>query len=154
MERESRSEYFLTAWIPWLRGKPLVIYLLMSLSYRVKQDQAMREPRCWKSCTTWPLVRTLYLPPQQEEKQPLPQISRPFAPQVGRRVVPIDEAVEMIDNGGLSLLAAAARNFGGVAVACDPADYAVLADELRLHGLVSADVRRRLAAKAEALLER
>ncbi|MFV2065093.1 MAG: bifunctional phosphoribosylaminoimidazolecarboxamide formyltransferase/IMP cyclohydrolase, partial [Chloroflexota bacterium] len=75
---------------------------------------------------------------------------RPFAPQLGRRVVPIDEAVEMIDNGGLSLLAAAARNFGGVAVACDPADYAILADELRQHGIVPADVRRRLAAKAFA----
>jgi phosphoribosylaminoimidazolecarboxamide formyltransferase/IMP cyclohydrolase len=74
----------------------------------------------------------------------------PFAPQVGRRVVAIDEAVEMIDVGGLSLLSAAARNFGGVAAVCDPADYALLVDEVRDHGAVSADVRQRLAAKAFA----
>jgi phosphoribosylaminoimidazolecarboxamide formyltransferase/IMP cyclohydrolase len=73
---------------------------------------------------------------------------RPFAPQVGRRVVAIDEAVEMIDVGGLSLLGAAARNFGGVAAVCDAADYELLAAEVRAHGAVSADVRQRLAAKA------
>jgi phosphoribosylaminoimidazolecarboxamide formyltransferase/IMP cyclohydrolase len=75
---------------------------------------------------------------------------RPFAPQVGQRVVPIDEAVEMIDVGGLALLGAAARNFGGVTVVCDPADYDLLADELRRLGHVSAEVRQRLAAKAFA----
>ena len=74
----------------------------------------------------------------------------PFAPQVGRRVVAIDEAVEMIDVGGLSLLSAAARNFGGVAAVCDQADYALLVEEVRDHGAVSADVRQRLAAKAFA----
>ena len=77
---------------------------------------------------------------------------RPFAPQVGRRVVALDEAVEMIDVGGLSLLGAAARNFGGVAAVCDPADYPLLIEELREHGAVSADVRQRLAAKAFAAL--
>jgi len=77
---------------------------------------------------------------------------RPFAPQIGRRVVPIDEAVEMIDVGGLSLLGAAARNFGGVAAVCDPADYELIAEEVRQHGSVSAEVRQRLAAKAFAAL--
>ena len=38
----------------------------------------------------------------------------------------IDEAVEMIDVGGLSLLGAAARNFGGVAAVCDASDYPAL----------------------------
>lgn len=75
---------------------------------------------------------------------------RPFAPQVGRRVVPIHEAVEMIDLGGLALLGAAARNFGGVAAVCDPADYPMLVEEVREHGAVSAEVRQRLAAKAFA----
>ena len=73
---------------------------------------------------------------------------RPFAPQVGRRVVGLDEAVEMIDVGGLALLGAAARNFGGVAAVCDPDDYPVLIDEIREHGAVSAEARRRFAAKA------
>jgi phosphoribosylaminoimidazolecarboxamide formyltransferase/IMP cyclohydrolase len=77
---------------------------------------------------------------------------RPFAPQVGRRVVALDEAVEMIDVGGLSLLGAAARNFGGVAAVCDPADYPALMEEIRSHGAVSADLRQRLAAKAYASL--
>lgn len=77
---------------------------------------------------------------------------RPFAPQVGRKVVPIDEAVEMIDVGGLSLLGAAARNFGGVVVACDPADYDLLVAEVRERGHVSAEVRQRLAAKAFGVL--
>ena len=73
---------------------------------------------------------------------------RPFAPQVGRRVMGLDEAVEMIDVGGLALLGAAARNFGGVAAVCDPDDYPVLIDEIREHGAVSAEARRRFAAKA------
>jgi len=75
---------------------------------------------------------------------------RPFAPQVGCRVVALDEAVEMIDVGGLSLLGAAARNFGGVAAVCDPGDYPVLIKEIREHGAVSADERQRFASKAFA----
>ena len=77
---------------------------------------------------------------------------RPFAPQVGRGVVPIDEAIEMIDVGGLALMTAAARNFAGVAVACDPADYPVLLGDLREHGLVTPETRRQMAAKAFALV--
>jgi phosphoribosylaminoimidazolecarboxamide formyltransferase/IMP cyclohydrolase len=75
---------------------------------------------------------------------------RPFAPQIGRRVVAIDEAVEMIDVGGPALLSAAARNFGGVTVVCDSADYGGVLEELAERGLVSAETRRRLAAKAFA----
>ncbi len=77
---------------------------------------------------------------------------RPFAPQVGRRVVAIDEAVEMIDAGGLALMTAAARNFAGVAVVCDPGDYPVLLGDLREHGLVTPETRRQMAAKAFALV--
>jgi phosphoribosylaminoimidazolecarboxamide formyltransferase/IMP cyclohydrolase len=73
---------------------------------------------------------------------------RPFAPQIGRRIVALDEAVEMIDVGGLSLLGAAARNFGGVAAVSDADDYPLLIEELRQHGSVSADMRQRFAAKA------
>jgi phosphoribosylaminoimidazolecarboxamide formyltransferase/IMP cyclohydrolase len=63
-------------------------------------------------------------------------------------VVALDEAVEMIDVGGLSLLGAAARNFGGVAAVCDPADYPALSADITAHGAVSAELRQRLAAKA------
>ncbi len=75
----------------------------------------------------------------------------PFGPQVGRGL-PIDEAVGLIDVDALALLAAAARNVGGVAAICDPADHALLVDELRQHGHVSAEARQRLAAKAFAAL--
>lgn len=75
---------------------------------------------------------------------------RPFAPQVGAGMVAVDEAVEMVDVGGLALLTAAARNFAGVAVVCDRADYATILDELRAAGRVAPETRQRLAAKAFA----
>lgn len=75
---------------------------------------------------------------------------RPFAPQVGRRLVAVDEAVEMIDAGGLALLSAAARNFGGVTVVCDVVDYPRILEEIAERGHVSPETRQRLAAKAFA----
>jgi len=44
----------------------------------------------------------------------------PFAPAVGAQLVPIDEAIEMIDVGGAALLGAAARNGAGVAAVGSP----------------------------------
>jgi phosphoribosylaminoimidazolecarboxamide formyltransferase/IMP cyclohydrolase len=75
---------------------------------------------------------------------------RPFAPQVGSGVLALHEAVEQIDVGGTSLLSAGARNFAGVAVVSDPADYPVVLTEIRDHGHVSAETRQRLAARAFA----
>ena len=75
---------------------------------------------------------------------------RPFAPQVGSGLLALHEAVEMIDVGGTSLLSAAARNFAGVAVVCDVADYPVVVAGIRDHGHVSAETRQRLAARAFA----
>ena len=46
---------------------------------------------------------------------------KPFAPEVGRRHVGIDEAIELIDVGGAALLGAAARNAAGVAAVAKPA---------------------------------
>ncbi|HET7676333.1 MAG TPA: bifunctional phosphoribosylaminoimidazolecarboxamide formyltransferase/IMP cyclohydrolase [Candidatus Limnocylindrales bacterium] len=77
---------------------------------------------------------------------------RPFAPQVGARVVPIDEAIEMIDVGGVALLSAAARNFAGVAAVCDPSHYPRLVAELREHGLVTPEFRQQLASDAFAMV--
>jgi phosphoribosylaminoimidazolecarboxamide formyltransferase/IMP cyclohydrolase len=74
----------------------------------------------------------------------------PFEPHVGGRVVPIDEALAMIDVAGVSLLAAAARNYASVAVASHPSQYAVLIEEVERHGLVSPETRMRLAARAFA----
>jgi phosphoribosylaminoimidazolecarboxamide formyltransferase / IMP cyclohydrolase len=63
-----------------------------------------------------------------------------------------DEAtIEMIDIGGPALTRAAAKNHGGVTVVTEPADYALLLDELRSHdGRTTEPLRRRLAAKAFA----
>jgi phosphoribosylaminoimidazolecarboxamide formyltransferase/IMP cyclohydrolase len=72
----------------------------------------------------------------------------PFAPQVGARLVGIDEAIEMIDVGGAALLSAAARNAAGVVAIADPAHYERVLEELREHGQVTAETRARLAAGA------
>jgi phosphoribosylaminoimidazolecarboxamide formyltransferase/IMP cyclohydrolase len=72
----------------------------------------------------------------------------PFAPAVGARLVGIDEAIEMIDVGGAALLGAAARNAAGVAAVSSPAHYAQVVAEVRERGLVSAELRARLAAEA------
>ena len=39
---------------------------------------------------------------------------KPFAPEVGRQLIGLDEAIELIDVGGAALLGAAARNAAGV----------------------------------------
>jgi phosphoribosylaminoimidazolecarboxamide formyltransferase / IMP cyclohydrolase len=75
-----------------------------------------------------------------------------FAPQVGERLVPIDEAIEMIDIGGAALLAAAARNYAGVAAVANPARYLQVIAEVRQRGGVSAELRQRLAAEAYGLV--
>jgi phosphoribosylaminoimidazolecarboxamide formyltransferase/IMP cyclohydrolase len=75
-----------------------------------------------------------------------------FAPQVGARLVPIDEAIEMIDVGGAALLAAAARNYAGVAAVANPTRYPTVVGEIRQRGAVSAELRQQLAAEAYGLV--
>src|SRR5581483_5929662 len=75
----------------------------------------------------------------------------PFAETVARPNCTQAEAVENIDIGGPAMLRAAAKNHEGVAVVVDPADYAMLLDELRAHeGATTLAHRSRLAAKAFA----
>ncbi len=73
---------------------------------------------------------------------------KPFAPEVGRRMIMIDEAIELIDVGGAALLGAAARNAAGVAAVADPVHYPRIVEELRERGLVSPELRALLAAEA------
>jgi phosphoribosylaminoimidazolecarboxamide formyltransferase / IMP cyclohydrolase len=61
-----------------------------------------------------------------------------------------EELIEEIDIGGPTLVRAAAKNHGSVAIVCDPHDYARILAELDAHGAIPADVRRRLALKAFA----
>ena len=58
-------------------------------------------------------------------------------------------AIEQIDIGGPAMLRAASKNFQGVVVVSDPADYAVVFGELR-DGKLTSDRRRALAAKGFA----
>ena len=64
-------------------------------------------------------------------------------PGIGR-----DEVIEMIDVGGPTMLRAAAKNHAFVGVVVDPADYAVVAAELRESRTLAPSTRVRLAAKA------
>src|SRR5512135_1866053 len=77
---------------------------------------------------------------------------KPFGAEVGRRAVAIDQAVEMIDVGGAALLSAAARNAAGVTVVPSPEHYARVLTELKERGLVSAELRAKLAAEAFATI--
>jgi phosphoribosylaminoimidazolecarboxamide formyltransferase/IMP cyclohydrolase len=58
------------------------------------------------------------------------------------------EAVEQIDIGGPTLLRAAAKNYGSVAVVVDPARYPEVLTAIREHGGVPEDLRARLAEAA------
>jgi phosphoribosylaminoimidazolecarboxamide formyltransferase/IMP cyclohydrolase len=74
----------------------------------------------------------------------------PFDRVVARRGVREEEAVEMIDIGGPSMLRAAAKNFAHVAPVCRPQQYEPLLEELRSTGAIALDSRRRLATEAFA----
>src|SRR6476619_3478438 len=73
---------------------------------------------------------------------------KPFAPAIGVKLVGIDEAIEMIDVAGAALLGAAARNSAGVAAVADPSHYQQVTAELRELGVVSPEMRAKLAAEA------
>lgn len=74
----------------------------------------------------------------------------PFAATVARPGVTLEEAIEEIDIGGVTLLRAAAKNAARVTVIVDPEDYAPVLEELRTSAAVSPETRRRLAYKAFA----
>jgi phosphoribosylaminoimidazolecarboxamide formyltransferase / IMP cyclohydrolase len=74
----------------------------------------------------------------------------PFSEVAGRYGVREEEAVEMIDIGGPSMLRGAAKNFAHVAPVCRPERYGSVLQELRKHGDLSLATRRALAAEAFA----
>ncbi len=73
----------------------------------------------------------------------------PFVETVAQPGVTLDEALEKIDIGGVTLLRAAAKNHQHVLPVVDPADYAEVLSALREEHVPPA-LRRRLAAKAFA----
>ena len=74
----------------------------------------------------------------------------PFSEVAGRYGVREEEAVEMIDVGGPSMLRGAAKNFAHVAPVCSPTRYEGVLEELRRAGDLSLATRRALAAEAFA----
>jgi phosphoribosylaminoimidazolecarboxamide formyltransferase/IMP cyclohydrolase len=74
----------------------------------------------------------------------------PFAQVAGRYGVKEEDAVEMIDIGGPSMLRSAAKNYAHVVAVCRPERYAEVLEELRASGGVSEETRRVLAAEAFA----
>jgi phosphoribosylaminoimidazolecarboxamide formyltransferase/IMP cyclohydrolase len=62
-----------------------------------------------------------------------------------------DDCVENIDIGGPAMIRAAAKNHADVAVVVDPADYEKVLGEMAKHsGMLSLELRKKLAAKAYA----
>lgn len=74
----------------------------------------------------------------------------PFVKTVADPNVKVEDAVEQIDIGGVTLLRAAAKNHARVTVVCDPQDYGRIIQELKAsaHTDTSLDTRKSLAVKA------
>jgi phosphoribosylaminoimidazolecarboxamide formyltransferase/IMP cyclohydrolase len=71
---------------------------------------------------------------------------------VFQKQVKLDEAIELIDIGGVALVRAAAKNFQSVAVICQQSQYRETIEELEKHnGTLPEEVRRKLAIEAFAL---
>jgi phosphoribosylaminoimidazolecarboxamide formyltransferase/IMP cyclohydrolase len=74
----------------------------------------------------------------------------PFEQVYSKNGATLEEAVELIDVGGPTLLRAAAKNHQFVTVVTDPSDYAGVLAELQKERKVGEPTRRRLAVKAFA----
>ncbi|XP_072473605.1 bifunctional purine biosynthesis protein ATIC [Notamacropus eugenii] len=74
----------------------------------------------------------------------------PFVNTVTSPNVTVEEAVEQIDIGGVTLLRAAAKNHARVTVVCDPGDYEVVSTEMLNSDTkdTTMETRRQLALKA------
>ncbi|HSI96653.1 MAG TPA: bifunctional phosphoribosylaminoimidazolecarboxamide formyltransferase/IMP cyclohydrolase [Methylophilaceae bacterium] len=73
----------------------------------------------------------------------------PFRETIANPDCSLEDAIENIDIGGPTMVRAAAKNYGHVAIVTDPADYAQLTRELESSGgAVGAETRLALAKKA------
>ena len=74
----------------------------------------------------------------------------PFQSTVADPDCRLEDAVENIDIGGPAMLRAAAKNYPGVTVLVDPADYARVLEEIRANGDTRPETRFALARKVFA----
>ncbi|HEY2413545.1 MAG TPA: bifunctional phosphoribosylaminoimidazolecarboxamide formyltransferase/IMP cyclohydrolase [Pirellulaceae bacterium] len=72
----------------------------------------------------------------------------PFAETVSRSGVTVDEAIEQIDIGGPTLIRGAAKNHAFVTIACEPAQYAQILEQIETAGATTPELRRELAGAA------
>ncbi|XP_052361248.1 bifunctional purine biosynthesis protein ATIC-like [Oncorhynchus keta] len=74
----------------------------------------------------------------------------PFVKTISNTNVTVEDAVEQIDIGGVTLLRAAAKNHARVTIVCDPADYQLVAVEMEGSEVkdTTLDTRKTLALKA------
>ncbi|XP_077568806.1 bifunctional purine biosynthesis protein ATIC [Stigmatopora nigra] len=74
----------------------------------------------------------------------------PFVKTVSKPDVTVEDAVEQIDIGGVTLLRAAAKNHARVTIVCNPADYTLVAMEMETSQDkdTTLETRRTLALKA------
>ena len=90
---------------------------------------------------------------EQAKKHGIPTIDLvvvnlyPFEQTVAKPDCTPELAIENIDIGGPSMLRSAAKNHEAVTVVVDPADYAVVRQEMEKGGDTTVETRRRLAAK-------
>ncbi|GMB09178.1 bifunctional phosphoribosylaminoimidazolecarboxamide formyltransferase/IMP cyclohydrolase [Thermolongibacillus altinsuensis] len=71
----------------------------------------------------------------------------PFQETIAKDDVTFADAIENIDIGGPTMLRAAAKNHAYVTAIVDPADYDLVLQQLKEHGSVLEETRRKLAAK-------
>ncbi len=74
----------------------------------------------------------------------------PFAETIAKPNVAEEQAIENIDIGGPTMIRSAAKNIGWVGVVVDFNDYIPLLQELKEHGGLTYDTRKKLSAKAFA----
>lgn len=73
----------------------------------------------------------------------------PFAATIAKAGVTLEDAIENIDIGGPAMVRSSAKNYAGVAIVTDPADYTPLLDEMKANGgALQLATRFNLAKKA------
>lgn len=73
----------------------------------------------------------------------------PFAATIAKAGVTLADAIENIDIGGPAMVRSSAKNYAGVAIVTDPADYQPLLDEMKANGgALQLATRFNLAKKA------
>lgn len=78
----------------------------------------------------------------------------PFEATIAKENCALQDAIENIDIGGPAMIRSAAKNFNDVTVVVNPADYAVVTEELANNGGVSRETRFRLSRDAYAITAR